>query len=176
MLRIRGTRVRGERGQSVIEFTLVGIPVIFVLISTFEMARGMWTYDTLAHCVREGVRYASVRGYLYSDSTERTPTLAEAARRVRETGVGLDPTLLQLTWTAGTGASAVSYSCSLAECLQETSRQWPPPGLNMPWTVIGLRAEYPFRSAIAMFWPGAGSVNVFPAFRLPASASEEIHF
>ena len=168
--------MRRSQGQTLLEFTLVGIPVIFVLISTFEMARGMWTYDTLAHCVREGVRFVSVRGYLYTECTERTPTLAEAAQRVRAAAVGLDPAALQLTWIAGRGAQMVSYTCSLAQCLQETARQWPPPGMNMPWITVGLRAEYPFRSAIAMFWPGAGSVGPFPVFRLPASASEEIHF
>jgi hypothetical protein len=45
-----------------LEFVLIGIPVIFVLISIFEIARGMWTYHTMAYAVREGVRYASVHG------------------------------------------------------------------------------------------------------------------
>src|SRR4051812_12070981 len=52
-----------RRGQSLIEFTFVGIPIMFVLISVFEVSRGMWIYHTLAHAVREGVRYASVHGY-----------------------------------------------------------------------------------------------------------------
>ena len=34
-------------GQSLVEFTLVGIPLIFVLISVFEISRGMWMYHTL---------------------------------------------------------------------------------------------------------------------------------
>jgi len=50
-------------GQSLVEFTLVGIPLIFVLVSVFEVSRGMWIYHTLAHAVRDGVRYASVHGY-----------------------------------------------------------------------------------------------------------------
>src|SRR5579871_5563504 len=49
-------------GQSLIEFTLVGIPLIFVLISVFEISRGMWIYHTLAYSVKNGVRYASVHG------------------------------------------------------------------------------------------------------------------
>ena len=47
-------RSRGRTGSTLIEFTLVGIPLIFVLISTFEMARGMWNYQTLAYAVRAG--------------------------------------------------------------------------------------------------------------------------
>jgi Flp pilus assembly protein TadG len=51
-----------RRGSSTLEFTLVGIPIIFVLISTFEMARGMWNYHTIAYAVKEGTRFASVHG------------------------------------------------------------------------------------------------------------------
>ena len=50
------------RGNATIEFTLVGIPLVFVLISTIEMARGMWIYHTLAYAVKEGTRYAVARG------------------------------------------------------------------------------------------------------------------
>ena len=38
-----------ERGTTLLEFTLVGIPLIFLLISTVEISRGMWQYHTLAH-------------------------------------------------------------------------------------------------------------------------------
>ena len=57
-------RARGRRrlGNATIEFTLVEIPLLCVLISTFEMARGMWLYHTLAYAVKEGARYAAVRG------------------------------------------------------------------------------------------------------------------
>ena len=57
-------RRRGERGGSTLmEFVLVGIPIIFVLISTFEIARGMWAYQTLAYSVKRGLRYAIVHGW-----------------------------------------------------------------------------------------------------------------
>ena len=55
-------RRRQRGGSTVIEFTLVGIPMIFVFISTFEMARGMWIYHSLAYAVKEATRYASVHG------------------------------------------------------------------------------------------------------------------
>ena len=51
-----------RRGNSMIEFTLVGIPLMFVLISIVELSRGMWIYHTLAHAVKEGTRYTAVRG------------------------------------------------------------------------------------------------------------------
>ena len=59
---MRGIRNHRRGGSSLIEFTLVGIPLIFVLLSTFEMARGMWLYHTLAYAARQGTRYAIVHG------------------------------------------------------------------------------------------------------------------
>ena len=56
------TRRRGVRGSTMVEFTLVGFPIIFILISIFEMARGMWNYHTLEEAVEEGTRYEAVRG------------------------------------------------------------------------------------------------------------------
>jgi Flp pilus assembly protein TadG len=54
----RNPKERG--GTSLVEFTLVGIPMIFLLISTFEVARGMWEYHTLAYAVKEGTRVPSL--------------------------------------------------------------------------------------------------------------------
>ena len=51
-----------EKGSTMLEFTLVAIPLIFVLISTFEIARGMWIYGTVANAVKEGTRFAIVKG------------------------------------------------------------------------------------------------------------------
>jgi hypothetical protein len=48
------TRKQRQRGSAMIEFTLVGIPMIFLLISIFEISRAMWNYHTLAFAIREG--------------------------------------------------------------------------------------------------------------------------
>ncbi len=53
---------RKRLGQALAEFTFVGIPIIFILISVFEVSRGMWMYHTLAYAVKNGTRYASVHG------------------------------------------------------------------------------------------------------------------
>ena len=53
---------RSRAGQAMVEFTFVGIPLMFTLISIFEVSRGMWIYHTLAYSVKNGVRFASVHG------------------------------------------------------------------------------------------------------------------
>ena len=72
-----------------IEFVLVGIPIIFILISVFELARGMWLYHTAAYALREGARYAIVRGNncnLYPNNC--AVTVAQVASRIRDSAVG----------------------------------------------------------------------------------------
>jgi hypothetical protein len=176
----------GRRGNAIVEFTLVGIPIIFVLISIFEISRGMWVYDSLAHAVREGTRYAIVNGRDCAKIPGCAVTIADVAQRVRETGVGLSPDLLEVTLYA-MGPSAAgpvvlgTVTCSpLRTCLSRNVQpgdQWPPANANRPKVnAVMIRGIFPFRSAIAMFWPGAGRGMTFGRVRLPAMSMEVIQF
>src|ERR1051325_6804549 len=100
-------RRSGEHGgSSFLEFVLVGVPVIFVLFSTFEMARGMWSYHSLAYAVREGTRYAIVHGSDCASSPNScTVTIANIASVIKKAGVGLDGSALSLTFTPNTGGA-----------------------------------------------------------------------
>lgn len=141
-----------------IEFTFIGIPMLFLLISVFEMARGMWLYHTLAYAIKEGTRFAMVHGHncdLAPNSC--ATTVADVARRIQDAGVGLIPGELQLAFESNAGVT----SCTLMPgCLANVSR-WPPNSLaanavGLPITIYG---NYPFRSAISMFWPGVGNIG-----------------
>ena len=87
---------RRVAGNTLIEFTLVGIPLVFLLVSVFEMSRGMWLYHTLATAVREGTRLAVVHGgdcNLYPNSC--AVTVRTVANRIRDAAVGLPPSDMQ---------------------------------------------------------------------------------
>ncbi len=176
-------RSSSKRGNTVLEFTLVGIPVIFLLISIFEISRGMWTYHTLAAAVRDGVRFAAVHG----NNCTLTPSncavrISDVAARIRDHAVGIPPAEIE---NVSFISSSRTLSCStLAECLSATgtgAAYWPSagpgasldPGGNSMMGWVEIRASYNFRSAIAMLWPGAGAAS-FGAFRLPASSRETI--
>jgi Flp pilus assembly protein TadG len=176
-------------GQALVEFTFVGIPLIFVLISTFEISRGMWMYQTLAYAVKEGVRYAVVHGAncgtngntcqvamgpaTSTCSTDSTinPTIAEV---IRCAGIGLDPTKTKVTFTSLTG--------TVGPCTLETSgtnacgtATWPPVGGNQINDPITIKITTPFTSAIAMLWPGAKPVS-FAAGTLGAQSSDNVQY
>ena len=106
-----GRNQRKRLGQTLVEFTFVGIPIIFILISIFEVSRGMWIYHTLAYAAKVGARYASVHGINCIGNTVNTslqnpnncavnlgpasaPSAGAApsiAYMIRQAAVGLDP-------------------------------------------------------------------------------------
>jgi len=146
-------RKQRQRGSAMIEFTLVGIPMIFLLISIFEMSRAMWNYHTLAFAIREGTRYAVVHGSGCSTDPRNScqATVAQVARRIQDAGIGLDASELTLTFTS----SGNSIKCTLNACLG-TATNWPEAPKNTPGNAIAISGSLPFQSAMAMFWPGAG--------------------
>ncbi len=164
-----------------IEFTLVGIPMIFVLISIFEMARGMWVYHTLAYAVKDAVRFAVVHGKSCEGVGGQTTTVQRIVEQVQWAGVGLLPNELNLTLTTAGG----TVTCSPASSCLPTAGPPPTPGNtdrwpadpgNMRGDTLVITGTYPFRSAIAMFWPGAGAGVNFGTFNLRASARETVQF
>ena len=174
------------KGNTVIEFTLVGIPVIFALISIFEMSRGMWMYHTLASAVKDGARFAIVHG----NDCNLPPSncavrIRDISQRIRDYAVGIPPEEIQnVTFTSSTR----TVTCAtLAACLAtggEGNTYWPAaaPGATADdggeaiMGYVQITAQYPFRSALAMFWPGAGRGQNFGTFVFPASSREMIQY
>src|SRR5438874_6963926 len=99
---MRRDAAKNCRGSAMLEMTLVGIPIIFILISIFEMSRGMWIYHTLAYAVKEGTRFAMVHGQncwpLTPSVTNSCKTMvADVAAVIKSAGIGLDPATTTLT-------------------------------------------------------------------------------
>ena len=170
------TRKR-QRGSSTVEMALVGIPIIFTLISIFEMSRGMWMYHTLAYSVKVGVRLASVHGQncilkppgVTNDCAKKISDIATA---IRQAAVGLDPDKTQLTFNA----SGDITSCFITACLSQAT-QWPPSASNENQVGKPIRIDIktPFHSAIAMIFPGASPVS-FAQVNLGASSLDYVQF
>src|SRR5271166_3255262 len=93
-------RSNRRSGSSTLEMVFVGIPTIFVLISVFEMARGMWIYHTLAYAIKEGTRYAAVHGQncnpTVNPGNNCQVTVGQIAQVIEHAAVGLDPSQLNV--------------------------------------------------------------------------------
>ncbi len=171
-------RKQTARGNALLEFTLVGIPMVFVLISIFEISRGMWIYHTLAHAVRQGTRFVIVHG----QNCEVAPnacqkTVAEIAAVIRNGGVGLLPSDLTVTLSNVAGSTTLStVGPALLSAHLTNTAVWPTSPGSAPGNDIAIAAIYPFRSALALFWPGAGGGMSAGTFDLPAVSRDRIQF
>lgn len=172
---------RFRRGATTVEMTLVGIPLIFVLISIFEMSRGMWVYHTLAYAVKEGVRYSTVHGENCGVIGPINNSCLKTANQIIQTviqpaGVGLETAVTNVTFIA----SGASFTCPLdgtgtGSCAQTWPPDTGPGGANSITRTIQIDIKTPFRSALAMFWPGAAPVS-FAVVNFGASSSDRIQF
>jgi len=172
-----------RRGQALVEFTFVGIPMIFVLISVFEISRGMWMYHTLAHAVRDGVRYATVHGYNCTNNGNTcTVTMRQVAAVIRDAAVGLDPAKTKLNFytfpTSTTTKTQTGTQCTLDTSTNPCSATnlFPPPACNTPKACqVEIDITTPFNSALAMLWPGAKPVT-FTSGILGATSTDAVQF
>lgn len=174
-------RNKSQRGSTLVEFTLVGIPLMFVLISIFEMARAMWTFTTVAHAVREGARYAVVHGLSCStDPNQCATTRALVAGVIRDAGAGLIPDDFRVEFDSVTQNTALAVDPNVAN--------WHTLSAQLASTAAFLNDDtgstghdvvvtgaFPFKSAMSMFWPGAGRMS-FAVVNLAATARERIEF
>lgn len=173
----------GRRGNALIEFTLVGIPLIFILFSIFEAARGMWQYVTLCHAVEEATRFAVVHGDNCSSTSQSCQvTVGQVVSRFGWAGSSLDPQKVQLELRAGCQAGAPfsaaacgSYRSGTLQSLASDGTTWP--DLGAPgFESVEILATYPFETVFAVFWPGVGGTRSAPSFSLQAVSREMVQF
>ncbi|HJT89801.1 MAG TPA: TadE family protein [Bryobacteraceae bacterium] len=156
-----------------LEFTLVGIGIIFVFISFFEIARGLWTYQTLAYAVREGTRYATVHGKDCASPNTCQVTIGQITSVIKSAGPGLDPDQTTVTFTPANGSAT---SDTITNLLSNTTT-WPPSTAYTPGQNVEISMVYPFRTILAMFWVGAGRpIKDSQVFHLAASSTEAIQY
>jgi Flp pilus assembly protein TadG len=53
---------RGEQGQVIVEFALVGLVFFFIVFGIMEFSRALYTYNTLVQSTRAAARWAVVNG------------------------------------------------------------------------------------------------------------------
>ncbi|MGO9254812.1 MAG: TadE/TadG family type IV pilus assembly protein [Bryobacteraceae bacterium] len=173
-------RRTNRRGSAILEFTMTGIPLMFVWISIMQMAIGMWQYHTLQYAVKVTGAYIAVHG---SDCSLPGNTcsieIENAAQVLSNYLIGLPNSQVSVTFNAlasdhATVASTVS--CTLSNCLTNTTA-WPPASYNTPGTDIQVQALYKFNSALSMFVPSpGGGVVQFSSAWLPGFTQQTILF
>jgi Flp pilus assembly protein TadG len=165
------TQGRRQKGSTVMEFALIGIPMIIMLICLFEISRGMWTYHTLAYAVREGTRYAAMHGKDCASPNTCRVTIGGIVTYIKSAGGGFDPDNTTLTFTPQSGTSTSDTLTNLAS----SATSFPPSVAYAQGNTVQISASYKFRTILAILWLG-GSATSAQTFYLRASSTELIQF
>jgi hypothetical protein len=168
-------RTKRQRGSALVEFTLAGIALIFLIVCKFHLAMGMWNYHALATTVHEATRYAAVKGEnCAKPGNSCRITVGTLATHIKEYGIGIPSDSVSVTLTTESGAATLCNP--LNSCLTNTTF-WPPSSNsdNDVGKYITVSAIYQFRSPLLFFWPGQGAQR-FGEVWLPASSSQKIIF
>ena len=142
-----------------LEFVLVGIPMIFIWISIEEMARGMWQYHTLQYAVKMANSYAAVHGATCAAPPNScTVKVSDVVNVFTTNAIGIPTGNVALTLSSKNN-SATCLQVSTCSTSSSWSTQWPPSANsdNAVGNWVKIRADYTFNTALAMFWPGAGT-------------------
>jgi len=148
-------RARNRRtGNAILEFTLVGIPLLFVQFSIVEICRGMWDYHTLAEAVKVAARQVSTRGAGCA-SSGCAMTVGQIATTISGFAVGMPASSLDVSLTSSAG----TVTCNPLSSCTSSSTVWPPAGGNTAGSAIFISASYNFTTTLAMFVPGTGGMQ-----------------
>jgi hypothetical protein len=163
---------RAKKGQSLVEFTIVGIPVIFLITSVITVSVDMWQFDNLAYGAQTTARYVAMHGRsCIQDGTTCALTVADVVSYLSSRALALDPGKARVTLTSATSSTV----CNPLSTCSSNSAQFPiasDNGVNFDVTVT---VTYPITNPITMFWPGASSVGS-QTFNLYAMSRQRIVF
>ena len=173
----------GRRGNALIEFTLVGLPLLFILISIFECARGMWLYTTLQHATKDTVRFAIVHGANCGVNGNSCQTsVSQVVTQFNRQAPMFDASRVQMELRSGCRSqrkfdqdSCRSVLTGTLQSMLANGTVWPDeadPGVDS----IEIYARVPFDSVISLFWPTSGTVGRFGQFNLQAISRETVQF
>jgi Flp pilus assembly protein TadG len=165
-------RTKKRRGSLMLEFALVGIPTIFLTVSSIETAMAMWQYHTLEECAAAGARAVITHGADCAGSC--TVTVGNVITKVVTTGVGLDDTKLTIKLvSASTSPTGTTYSP--ARSYLSNSTTFPPTADAVVGDDITVTVSYKVTNPFVMYWPGAGLVTD-GSYTLGATSRQRILF
>jgi Flp pilus assembly protein TadG len=148
-------RVReARRGNAIIEFTLVAIPLLFIQTSIVEICRAMWDYHSLAQAVKAAARQVSTRGAGCAGNG-CAMTVGQIASTISGYALGMPSSNLNITLTSSAG----TVNCNPLSSCNGNATTWPPAGGNAPGSDIIISGSYNFTSMLMMFAPGTNGMQ-----------------
>lgn len=137
-------------GNALIEFTLLGIPLLFTTTSIVAVSIDMWEYHCLAYASEATARYITMHGATCSqNSNSCTITVGNVATYFKSQALALDPAQVIVNITDGSGTT----TCNPANSCTASATRFPNAGYNSIGSDVTVKATYILKNPIAMFWP-----------------------
>jgi len=171
---------RSTRGSAMLEFTLMGVPMIFIWISIVQMSVGMWNYDVLQNAVKATGNYISVHGADCStNGNSCTINVGNVISTFKTYAIGLQTSSVNMTLTS---ASGTTVTCNPITSCNSSSTTWPPTADAAAGKDFEIRADYTWRTGLSMVAPGGigivkfGTSAGYGVFDLPGYTHQRILF
>jgi hypothetical protein len=155
-----------------LEFTLVGAPLLVITMSIVQMSLAMWQFYTMQHAIQSAARYVTLHSYgCMTNGNSCGVTVAGVANIISSQAMALDPSRLNVSLITAAG----TQSCNpLTSCTSNTA-QFPATGANAPGQDVKIKATYNLKDPLIMYWPGAGHVGASD-YMVGASTRQRIAF
>lgn len=161
-----------RRGSALLEFTLIGIPVIFISTSVMSASLDMWQFHNLAYGTQMTARYVAMHGRTCTQNGNAcTMTVGNVASYFEGQALALDASKLNVKLQS----LSETINCNPLDTCNSSATVFPNSSDNGVKFDIVVTATYPMTNPIALFWPGVGSVTP-STFNLFATSRQMIVF
>jgi hypothetical protein len=175
-----------QRGSAMLEFAFTGVPLIFIWISTVQIALGMWHYDTMQYAVKATGAYLAQHGGGCGTPNTCSLTIGSLAAIMKTNSIGVPATALLMTFKSVSAADHTTVvstvTCTLNNAVtpsagcDQNATVWPPAANNSAGSEFEIQAAFQWSPAIGMVAPGSGKAVAFGSFSLPAYTHQVVLF
>jgi Flp pilus assembly protein TadG len=173
-----------ERGSQTLEFTIIGIPLTFLLFSIANMCFSMLTLHTMQEAVEQGARYAATRGNTCSSGGNTcTVQIKDIADVIAKSASGISAGNMKVTFTppsTGTVVTCTNLSTCTTSCTPSCNGSrtltWPDGTNNGPPNDITISADCTLNAPMFMFWSGTSAGTKINSTTFHAYSTQRLMF
>lgn len=178
---------RAERGNQILEFSLVGLPLVFMLFSIANMSLNMLTVHTMQEAVEQGARYVVTHGSTCSSGTNTcTVTVQQIADVINNAAAGINSKNLNVSLIPASDTGNTITCNPLNTCLSSCSSgcsanrtvTWPTStnSDNSPGKDIIVTADCTVTAPFILFWTGDGATKMANSTTFHAYSQQRLMF
>jgi Flp pilus assembly protein TadG len=162
-----------RRGSTLIEFTLTGLPIIFLGVSIAQCSIAMFEYESMSNAVTIAARYAANHGATCSaNGNTCTIEIENVATLIANTAPIISPSKMTVSFTDNSGTT----TCTLSTCETNTA-QFPSStgNANAVGNGITITVSHKLTNPLPMYWPPHEDADA-TGYTLSASSLQVIQF